>query len=38
MPAYKDQSHKGKTPWYVKFRYKDTDGESKTKIKRGLLL
>lgn len=35
MPAYKDQTHKGKTPWYVKFRYKDTDGESKTKIKRG---
>ena len=35
MPAYKDQSHKGKTPWFVKIRYTDTDGEHKVKVKRG---
>ena len=35
MPAYKDQSHKGKTPWYVKFRYTDTEGKKQVKVKRG---
>lgn len=35
MPAYKDQKHKGKTPWYVKFRYTDTEGKKQVKVKRG---
>lgn len=35
MPAYKDQKHKGKTPWYVKFRYTDKEGNKKVKVKRG---
>lgn len=35
MAAYKDKSHKGNTPWYVKFRYTDKEGNKKEKVKRG---
>ena len=33
IPAYKDQTHKRKTPWYVKIRYTESDGEHKVKVK-----
>ena len=35
MPIYKDKNHKGSTPWFAKFQYTDSEGNKRTKIKRG---